>query len=644
MSYFKDEWVQTNTKMLSLMYPDMDKKEIKKFVTGEYKKNVKDIPCSIHNNYMNKRINTTIIEVMDWIKKTSPICAGHGVFFKNQNQVVNPMLKMILKFIASRKFFKNKLSYIEDTNSYEYKANDRFQMSEKVTTNSLYGALGMMMSFIFNLYTAPSVTSTGQSLISTTEQSFEYFMSGNVVFDSMNECVQYITNIIEQKPTMDDSFLNDVDIDTVVEWIVSKFHKYKDTYDVIVYNILVELDQSTLNRLYYKNNLYKFSDHNEIRNLLTRIVENTVEFKNPNDVPDVCEDEVQQIWNYYEEFVVYNFSPFNRIQKLVHGKRKTVVTIDTDSNMLNLDPWVQYMFNTIIDPNVVTSQEEIDRLTFISVNTMAVIITKTVTKILAKYTEDSNVPEEYRHYVNMKNEFLFSFMLLANVKKRYITSVRLREGKEIYPEKVDIKGFDFVKSGTSEEVMATYKQIVKKRLIETKNISIKDIMNDLQAIENDITGSLKRGEKKYITPASVNEFEAYSQGTIFQQQPVMATLAWNALYPDSPIQLPAKIDIVKVNLNTLEKIEKLKNVDNVIYNNAINNIVNSKNSQISKKLLYVIAIPKNIERIPEWIIPFIDYDTISGNVLEKFYPVLDSLGMSTAKTSKREYFSNIINI
>ena len=40
----------------------------------------------------------------------------------------------------------------------------------------------------------------------------------------------------------------------------------------------------------------------------------------------------------------------------------------------------------------------------------------------------------------MKNEFLFGRLFLSPVKKRYISTMRLREGKELWPEKIDIKG------------------------------------------------------------------------------------------------------------------------------------------------------------------------------------------------------------
>jgi hypothetical protein len=643
MSIFKDKWVKENTEILQTMYPEFSYKYIKKFVKKEYENNIKDIECVIHNNYVHKKMKTTLINVIDWVEKTKPICGGYGVFYRNQHQVSNPLLVMILKFIKSRKYFKDKLEDITDKSSYEYKTNDRLQLTEKVNSNSIYGSLGMMASFIFNLYTAPSVTSTGQSLISTTEQAFEMFLGGNILFNNMNECVHYIQNIITEPRKLNDSFLIDVSIDDVIGLLCSKFYKYKNKYETIIYNMLVELDQETINRIYYKNNLYEFSKHKEISSILYNIFNETKSFKNPNKIPKECEEDILTLWKYYEEFVVYNHSPINRIQRLVNEKRKVVLTIDTDSNMINVNPWVEFIDKNIIDDTQRNENNEGD-LVFISVNIMAVMITRMVTKILNKYTKDANVPEDFRHYINMKNEFLFSFMLLADVKKRYITSVRLREGDEIYPEKMDIKGFDFVKSGTSEEVMEMYKSIIKKRLIGVEQISIKDIMNDLSIIEKDIKLSIKNGEKKYLTPSSINEFEAYVQEKLYSNQGVLAVLAWNNLCPDKPIQLPAKVDIVKVKLNTDANIEKMKNINLDIYNNIQKNIVKNNIKSIADKLVYVIAIPKNIEKIPDWIIPFIDIDSISNDILKKFYPVLDSLGMATVKTAKREYLSNIINI
>jgi len=199
-----------------------------------------------------------------------------------------------------------------------------------------------------------------------------------------------------------------------------------------------------------------------------------------------------------------------------------------------------------------------------------------------------------------------------------------------------------MKSTATKETQDKYKDIIKKRIINTKDIDVVKILNDIEDFENEILQSLHNGEKKYLIPNSVKELEAYSEP--LRMQGVRAVIAWNYIYPDMEIQLPTKVDLVKVNLTEEKNLMKLKNDYPDVYKIVNEKILNNPDKRISDKGLAIIAIPRNIDKIPEWIIPFIDYDTIAYNVLNKFYPVLESLGLDTIKTSKKEYFSNILSI
>ena len=101
--------------------------------------------------------------------------------------------------------------------------------------------------------------------------------------------------------------------------------------------------------------------------------------------------------------------------------------------------------------------------------------------------------------------------------------------------------------------------------------------------------------------------------------------------------------ILKNNFATKKEV-LLKNIDENVYNIVKEKIFNNPDKRIANKGLAVIAIPRNVDKIPEWIIPFIDYDTITCDVLKKIYSLLSSLGMRTVKTAKKEYFTNILNV
>ena len=638
---FIKEWKKKTRKILKQMHPEISKKEINLFLDEIIDTSLKDPECVIDNNYANVSIKSTLLEVYDWIKTTKPICGGFGVFYKNQHEIINPLAIMIQKFLTSRKLFKGKLRFIPDKTSYEYKTYDRKQMSEKVNANSIYGTFGNSISFLHNKYTAPSVTGTGQSLISTTELAFEAFMANNVAFNNINECITFISNIVLEEYTHDTDILPNVTVNDVFNRLVEMFYEYKDSYTETICEYISSLSQRDLNKIYFKNNLYEFSNINKIHNILNNIVHNSTEFKDPNKVPESIEGYLKELWSYCRDFVFYNYSPINRIQRLKNDKRKCVITIDTDSNMLNLNPWVEFMFDNIIDPNSDFEGRDREELRFISINTMSYIITNMIGESLGKYTKNANIPEDYRDKINMKNEFLFSRMILSSKKKKYVSSIRLREGDEIFPEKVDMKGHEFMKSTATEETKNKFKNIVQHRILQSKEINISTILQDLELFENEIIKSLENGEHTYLIPKSVKELGAYADP--LKEQGVRAIITWNYLHPDMSIELPAKVDIVKLTLNQDSELQKLKYKNPEVYSIIEKNILNNPNEKISSKGVPVIAIPRNVDKIPEWMLEFIDYDTLAYNVLKKFYPILGSLGLETIKTSKKEYFSNIIN-
>lgn len=638
---FVKRWRKKTLKLLEQMYPEVSRKDIKKFLNKIIEERIKNPNCEIDNDYLNKNIKTTLLDVIDWIEATKPICAGFGVFYKNQHEVKNPLATMILKFLRSRKAFKSRLKDFVP-GSYEYKTFDRKQLSEKINCNSIYGALGNIVSFLFNRYTAPSVTASGQSLISTTEQAFEMFMANNILFNSIDECMTYITNILNEEYEMDDNFLKDVSDEQLVAVLSTKFYNLKDSYIEILTNYISTLTQSQVNRIYYKNNIFEFSKHPEIISILVNIVRHTKEFKDPNETPESSKEYLELLWKYYKQFVLYNYSPINRVQRLKNDKRRCVITIDTDSNFLNLHPWVEFMRDNVINPDYKNDGRDKNELKFIAVNTMAYCITNMMKEVLGRYCKDAHIPEDFRHYVNIKNEFLMSRVVLANKKKKYISSIRLREGNEIYPEKTDIKGFEFIKSTATQETQERFMSILRKRILDPEVIDISVILQDLEEFEHEIIDSLKRGEKTYIIPKSVKELAAYTDGGL-REQGVRAIIAWNYLYPDMTIELPAKVDIVKLLLDDERHLNRLKSSHPDIYAVVEKKILNNPDERISKKALPVIAIPRNVDKIPEWMLDYIDYDTISCDIMKKFYPLLNSLGISTISVSKKEYYSNIIN-
>ena len=66
--------------------------------------------------------------------------------------------------------------------------------------------------------------------------------------------------------------------------------------------------------------------------------------------------------------------------------------------------------------------------------------------------------------------------------------------------------------------------------------------------------------------------------------------------------VPTKVDIVKLTLTEDKNLERLKRDFPDIFKIVDKKILNNHDKRIADKGLAVIAIPRNIDKIPDWII------------------------------------------
>ena len=200
-------------------------------------------------------------------------------------------------------------------------------------------------------------------------------------------------------------------------------------------------------------------------------------------------------------------------------------------------------------------------------------------------------------------------------------------------------------------------------------------MREINKFRQDLIGKIREGDTSFLPNASPKEIEAYADPS--SEQSIRGVFAWNLIYPNNIIELPNKVSMLKLNIFKEEDIKDLKETDPEIYNTIIDKIFNDttgmfvttkKDNDIKKvkdkdkwwndlpkkyqakykKLgidawnefvetydgdddpevfvksrgMQVIAIPQT-EKIPSWILPYIDYTTIVDNILSPFMPVLE---------------------
>ena len=445
---FLEKWKEENYKIFSKMYPELSKQDIMEVLEEEIQKNFNDPKTYIHNDYQDDMmINQPMTTLYRFCKEKKPILAGNGTLFYNQDRVSSPIADLIDDRIKARKDYQK----IRDTfppGSDEYNHYDMMQMEAKIRINSIYGSFGATTFQLYNKYTAASTTGTAQSLISTTGISFEAFIGNNVKFKTFSECMVFMMNIISEEYTLPElSIRKCSDREVIYNMMVDNFEKKvfdPSVHEDILREFIGTLDTEALTKIYYKNHIYEFLSNDCIMEILQSAFNKMENFNNPNNVPDIIKDDMALLWEYCKEYVFYNHAYNERINRLKNDKRKVVKLIDTDSNLVYVQPWVDFLEENLI-PRCKRMKMDEDTKMFACVNVLAYLVTSMLRSLLDKYCADCNVLERLMPRINMKNEFCFTTLLLSNVKKRYVAKIVLKEGKPVV--KTEIKG-------QTEKVMA----------------------------------------------------------------------------------------------------------------------------------------------------------------------------------------------
>lgn len=607
----------------------------------------------------------------------------------------------------------------------------------KIQSTHDYGGSGAKTSSFYSTWSGPATTLSAQSVISTTENLFEAFLADNYNFLDYDEFCNWIGVVMDHYAEHEDSINLDILHSVDRERLATRFKhhiidlKYEE--EEMIDNMVSHLPEELVSYLYYKNNMIAFiDDHDFIKDEIDKLFDsvenydlidvdkhgnpkdeywmdqipkayrkeygrglkqakdwnkfvNHKMFIDPNDPPEEIMESLKNLTALMMTYVYVQYMAFDRIYRLKNFKRDTVTVIDTDSNIISLDTLMRYMIATFFseDKRAMCYGRSYRSNVYIGINMITYWITTAVADILDSYGIHSNIPEEHRSRYSMKNEFMFGLLVIGETKKRYLSSILLREGNVINPPKTDIKGFDFKKATCSEYAEKVFTRIIKEHALMSDEIELKAIIDEIYAFRDEIIESIKSLDNRFLPNGNAKELAGYADPS--RQASVRAVAAWNLIYPDNLIELPSKVGMLKMNIFKPEDILPLAKTHPDIYQKIYEGVFNDTTgmfvtrqwvaegvtyirdakTQKSKewwkmipkeyqskfkdksykvwnkwvkekytgeiseaghfeyksKGMTVLAIPSNA-KIPEWAIPYIDMTTMVNNILAPFIPVL----------------------
>lgn len=210
----------------------------------------------------------------------------------------------------------------------------------------------MFTSLIYNINVASSITTQGRALISSATMCFEMFLANNVKFNSIDEVLQSIDNIISERKVrkFNDRIILDSNIsleDCFAKVILTcGYDKWVPTIDEceIVWNVLNGLDQEDINRIYYKNNLYEFMSNSNLINLIKTILRKlNAPLYNSLEIPENIQNEMNYLTELLMEYVYYRYMIIDRTDRCDNMIKSVVMVSDTDSTIISLDAWYRFI-------------------------------------------------------------------------------------------------------------------------------------------------------------------------------------------------------------------------------------------------------------------------------------------------------------
>ena len=632
----RDRYKETIMRMTKYLYPDAPLESIERAADWSIQKRYKEEMVRLENNYTKYEPgNESIADVTEYILKRQPVITPYGVMFMRPDSgEPTPLLDMILSFMTQRDIHKGQMfQHPKGTDMFNHFY--LLQILDKVDANGTYGVLSQKSCLLCNIFVAASITAQGRALIGTATMFFESFLSNGVKFASMDELITFIDNIVAEKPNRhyDDKDILDKDIDVAdcfAKIVLSigdfKHGKYKwyPTMDELdkIWTILNRLDQEDINRLYYVNNLYEFLDNKSMTNAIKYLLATLKEpFLDPNKVPEEIKFELEAFTDILREYVMYKHHWIDVVDRCDNMIKNVTLISDTDSDIICLETWRQYITYKIMGMDIPILNQEVDEFKYVSgdedaveeityqkvldydfynqeiievekavnkgkivpqenlrysvINIAAYVLTTLANEYIESYTHRnfSYVPGR-KCYLYLKNEFLFKVALLTDAKKNYATKQELQEGHMVPEEEsLDIKGLAIKKSTINERARKELEKILYEEILDTDKIDQIQIVKRLAILEKQIFESLQSGNKEFYKPLQIKSMSNYDDP--MGQQGIKASVVWNRVrgegLPAIDLEARNRIDIVKVSI-TRENAEQLKDEYPEVYANVTDTI------------------------------------------------------------------------
>lgn len=611
----------------------------------------------------NKVVSPSGSIYMPTSQHPSPVSEFLNFKKKQRKQVKNEQLKNLA------------MGNVREANRLWY-----LQASIKIRMNALPGNYGSEYGIFYDKGGYNTITSCGRAQISRSSATVEMFLGGMLAFFSENDLVNYIlvalkymTDKQEIEGMMTRYSMKRITNEQLFAFFRSFCIKPGDYNDAK--ELIQTLDSTEVNYLFYHNNLHNiFQENTEV---FKPIIQDIL---NPDNYPPIegtvndiyafddptrtlvsvafCErlerQSVETITKDHQHLIpvfiglargvtkrmlelrdliatfCWTMDDIPNVKAKQQAPRNTVILQDTDSNLYTCVQWAEWYsghekFN--VDDESLAIDAFISYLLHIHVEF-----------VMWKFSKAIGCTSPHMKTIAMKGEFVFSVVILYEVKKVYANLTICREGQMLPKLTPDIKGQLLRGSSKSEMVnQMTEDFIVEKILVPATNgkISAVELIREIVGIETAIKNSLLAGETTYLNTKSVRRETDYKDPDSVSI--LVAWQFWEDLFGHryGSIQRPTKCLAFPALKPTAEYVKAITEADSKL-GEKLKTWMTAQ-----KKFPTEIIVSTNLERIPEEIIPLIDIRKIVFQNCQAIYYTLRRLCIAAGDPKMQMLFADM---
>lgn len=613
-------------------HPNADPDKVRTLIKNFTDVNLRDIPCTMHNNITHETIETSMTETFDWIARRNPIITGNGTFFKQHAEYLSPTVKMLSKLQKDRDDTKHEM-YQYDKGTIEYINKDIKQKSIKVIMNADYGGSGTVLSPFYSCYIPAATTSSAKNLTTSLICCLE-FISGNnnqwVLLNNVNELFDMIFTVLEDNRT-DRVFINDTyTVNEVAEWLLSKVNNVIGADRRLVYQYLSTLMPEELTKLMLAFNvrlvLRKYVV-GEINQIATYLKAHQVDIENISEEslliggygkksPPEIADAIERVSKIIVDNCVYPFIPNDCEIRANNMKRIIVCVTDTDSLMVHFTSFVE-------DFQMSDAGTFRDNCITASAFGMRLFIEHIIPRMVENYTIFCNINDKtYRDMFIFKNEFAFLAMALI-AKKMYAASMFVQEGNPRDPHDIAITGLSFKKRDSPEFLEPIMIDIYDKYILTGDKIDISAVLDKFYSLRNELKQRIGT-DPSFYKVLTLKDINSYDPNKVLPEQ-MRGAIVWNNIMKDEELLPMDRVIVIPLSFKLLHEKESLDpNIHEILRLSLIDNKDEKTNP--------FICLPEHYHSIPSWVQPVIDIEYAVDKLLLSFKQLFEAFDVYVSDT------------